>query len=78
VTDVAETLLEQALMLPAVDRAQLASGLLASLDGDDVDEAQVERVWSMEAERRAAEIASGEVTPVSWEQVLSRIDERRA
>ncbi len=34
--------------VPMVDRALLASGLLASLDSDGLDEAEAERLWSVE------------------------------
>ncbi len=78
VTNAAETLLEQAMMLPVEDRALLASGLLASLDADDIEEPEVEQLWSKETDRRAAELVSGESKPVTWEHVLARIDDRRS
>jgi hypothetical protein len=78
VTDAAETLLEQALTLPVEDRALLASGLLASLDSEVLDDAEVERLWSAETERRAAQLAAGEAELVTWENVLERIDQRRS
>jgi putative addiction module component (TIGR02574 family) len=77
VSKVADTLLEQALTLPAQDRAMLASGLLASLDAVELDEEEVDRLWSAETERRAAELDSGEADLVTWEHVLQRVDERR-
>lgn len=57
-----EALLEQALKLSLDDRAKLASELLTSLDNEMTDEAEVERLWSEETDRRVAQIASGEVT----------------
>lgn len=77
VSRVADSLLEQALTLPADERALLASGLLASLDADVSDANDVDRLWSAETERRAAELDAGEVTLATWEQLLQRIDERR-
>ena len=77
VSKVADTLLEQALTLPAQDRAMLASGLLASLDAVELDEEEVDRLWSAETERRAAELDSGDADLVTWEHVLQRVDERR-
>jgi putative addiction module component (TIGR02574 family) len=68
-----EALLEQALALSPEDRARLASGLLASLDDEGTDEAEVERLWSEETERRASQIASGEVELITWEQVIERV-----
>lgn len=78
VTAAAETLLEQALTLPLEDRALLASGLLASLDSESVEDAEVDRLWSAETERRATLLDSGEARLVTWEHLVSRIDERRA
>lgn len=77
VTDAAQTLLEQALTLPVQDRALLASGLLASLDSESLDETEVEGLWSAETERRATLLASGDAELVTWEHLVSRIDERR-
>lgn len=77
VTDAAETLLEQALTLPVEDRALLASGLLASLDSESLDEAEVERLWSVETERRATLLVSGEAELVTWEHLVARLGERR-
>jgi len=78
VTIAAETLLEQALTLPLEDRALLASGLLASLDSESIEDAEVDRLWSAETERRATLLDSGEARLVTWENLVSRIDERRA
>ena len=78
VTAAAETLLEQALTLPLEDRALLASGLLASLDSERVEDADVDTLWSAETERRATMLASGEAGLVTWDHLVSRIDERRA
>ena len=78
VTTAAETLLEQALTLPVQERALLASGLLASLDSEALDEAEVERLWSAETNRREKQMDSGEAEGVTWEHLLQRIDERRS
>lgn len=77
-TAAAETLLEQALTLPLEERALLASGLLASLDSDNVEDVEVDRLWSAETERRATLLASGGAELVTWEHLVSRIDEHRA
>lgn len=76
-TDAAESLLHQALTLPSADRARLASGLLASLDGAAMDEAEVDRLWSDETARRAAQLEAGEAELVTWEHVVERIDQHR-
>jgi putative addiction module component len=78
VTNAAETLLEQALTLPVEDRALLASGLLASLDSEALDEDEVERLWSAETERRAMQLESGEAELVTWQHLVQRIDEHRS
>ena len=77
-TAAAETLVEQALTLPVEDRALLASGLLASLDSDSVDDVEVDRLWSAETDRRATLLDSGEAGLVTWDHLIARIDERRA
>lgn len=77
-TSAAEALLEQALTLPIEDRALLASGLLASLDSESLDEAEVDRLWSAETEHRARQLESGEAKLVTWERLLERINERRS
>ena len=77
-TNAAETLLEQALTLPAEDRVLLASGLLASLDSEALDEAEVERLWSAETERRATQLESGSAVLVTWEHLVQRIDQHRS
>jgi Putative addiction module component len=76
VSQVADSLLEQALTLPAQDRAMLASGLLASLEADQLDGGEVDRLWSAETARRAEGFELG-ADVVTWEQVLQRVDERR-
>lgn len=73
-----EELLEQALELSPTDRAELAAGLLASLDGDFADGAEVERLWTEETERRASQIASGEVRLTTWEHMAGRADRLRS
>jgi hypothetical protein len=78
VTDAAETLLEQALTLPIEDRALLASGLLASLDSEDLDEAEVERLWSVETKRRSAQLESGDAELGTWDHLRERIADRRS
>lgn len=68
---VAESVLAQALQMPAKERATIAERLLASLD-TEVD-AEVEMAWQQEVQRRLAEIDNGEVVCLPWEQVLQRL-----
>ena len=68
----------EALALPTHDRARLASDLLASLDSDVVDTAEIDRLWATETQRRAAMLDAGEARIVSWGEVEQRLAERRA
>lgn len=69
-TGQAERLLDEALQLPAEDRADLALRLLDSM-GEPTDE--VEGAWIEEARRRLAEIERGEVRTVPWPEARERI-----
>ena len=61
---------EAALELKLDDRAALAAKLLRSLEG--LSEAENERLWLAEAERRQLEIQSGKVDALPGEEVLRR------
>jgi putative addiction module component (TIGR02574 family) len=66
---------DEALALPAEQRAELAVELLASLD-DDMEEAdpdEIDRAWGDEMERRSAQIASGDVKTLTWDEVLDQV-----
>ena len=81
VAKTAESLLEEALTLPAQDRAMVASSLLASLDADhgaDVDEAEIDRLWSVETERRAQQLDAGDAELVTWEHLVQQVDKQRS
>jgi len=60
----------QALSLSRRARARLAQRLISSLD-PKVD-ADVEKVWLQEAERRLAELKSGKVTGIPAEKVIRK------
>jgi putative addiction module component (TIGR02574 family) len=74
-----DELLAEALRLPRPERAQVAEGLLSSLEEPD-DE--VAAAWASELERRSREIAEGLVETAPWESVrasiLRELDQRRA
>lgn len=74
----ADDLRDEVLALPAQDRARIASDLLASLDDEHVDEAEIDRLWSIETERRAAMLDSGEASTLTWDEIQQRFAERRA
>jgi putative addiction module component (TIGR02574 family) len=57
-----------AMELSIEERAQLAGRLLLSLD--DPSEAEVERLWMEEAERRIQEFRSGKVKGIPADEVF--------
>ncbi len=70
----AAQLLHEALESPGEERAALADSLLGSLDSD-VD-AETERAWREENERRTASIDTGTTKLVPWDNVYARLNER--
>jgi putative addiction module component (TIGR02574 family) len=56
------------------DRATLAGLLIESLDAEP--EPDVEAAWSAEIERRVADIDSGNVKAIPWEDVRRRLLDR--
>jgi putative addiction module component (TIGR02574 family) len=58
------------LRLPRRERARLAQRLISSLD-PDVD-ADVDKLWLREAERRVAELKSGKVVGIPAAKVLRK------
>ena len=71
-----DELKREALRMDPQARADLAHELLASLDS--LSEAEIERLWLDEAERRNAEIEAGRVTPVPAEEVFAKARAARA
>lgn len=65
---------ELALRLPETERAELASTLVASLDGPPDPAAEQE--WEREILRRLEQIDEGNATFVSPEEVIARIRRR--
>ena len=61
---------DEALKLPPRARARLAQRLIASLDGQPDEDA--ERLWLIEAQRRAAELASGKVKGIPAVKVFKK------
>ena len=57
--------------LPATTRARIAARLIESLDYESEDER--EKAWIVEAERRDAELRSGEIKGVSARAVFKRV-----
>ena len=70
----ADQVRDAALSLPATERAKLAQELLRSLH--EPADADADRAWIAEIERRARVVADGSVEPVDWEDARKRIAER--
>lgn len=71
----ARKLRDDALALPLGEREELALDLLASLEPGDPD---WEDAWASELDRRLADVRSGAVKTVAWEDVKRDIAARRA
>ncbi len=67
---------DEALALPAEARIALVDRLLESLNL--AAQPDIERLWTEEAERRAAEVERGEVAPVPGEDVFGEIRRKHA
>ncbi len=63
--------------LPTEQRILLANSLWESVDTEEcgATEAEVEAAWGEEVERRVAEIDSGTVQMIPWEQVRDEMIE---
>jgi putative addiction module component (TIGR02574 family) len=62
-----ENLYQAALALPEEDRVELADRLLGSLPPDMPS--QLHPAWRAELKRRSAQVDSGEVAPIPWDEV---------
>jgi len=69
-----DKLFKQALELEQRDRAELAKLLIDSLDS--AMEQDVEEAWIREIDRRCAELDSGTVQTIPWEDVLKEARSR--
>jgi len=65
-------LLEDALALPAVERAALAEGLLASLDRPNP---RIGVLWAKEAADRLAAFEAGEMEAIPADEVFAEFEE---
>lgn len=61
----------EAATLPEHDRATLAGLLIESLEGEP--DSGVEAAWAVEIQKRVAEVESGAVKTVPWEEVQQRL-----
>jgi len=67
----ADKIFEEALSLPADERARLVERLIQSLNLPT--QAEIDRLWAEEAERRVSQIQADTVDLVPGEQVFSKI-----
>ena len=68
----AQQVLENALALPAVERAAIVESLLSSLDQPD---ARIDEVWAEEAERRIAAYEAGRMKAIPADEVFQEFDQ---
>ena len=66
--------LSAALDLEVSERAEVAHRLLLSLKDDDVD-AEADRAWVAEIERRLKAIEDGRTQPIDWDVAWARLQE---
>lgn len=70
----ARDLFDEAMRLDPQERATLLRLLIEALDAE-TDEG-VEEAWRVEIDRRVAELDSGSVEAIPWEEVRARLDRR--
>ena len=66
-------LIAEAVSLPVEERAMVADSILRSLNAP---ESEIDRKWMAVAQRRLAELRSGQVKPIPGDQVFARIWKR--
>jgi len=66
-----QKLLEEALTLPADERADLAATLIESIE--EAEDEGVEEAWAEEIGRRIQEVESGAVKTIPWSEARLRI-----
>jgi putative addiction module component (TIGR02574 family) len=71
-SSVGPKVLQDALALPELERAEIAARLIESLD-DDADQG-VDDAWVAEIERRCAALDAGEAITSDWADVRRRIE----
>jgi hypothetical protein len=68
-------IIDEALSLPAEERAIIADSLLKSLN---MPEAEIDKEWTERAKKRLGELLSGEIKAVPGNEVFDRINRRFA
>lgn len=68
----AQAILDAAMKLPVEERSQVANRLMLSLDEEPLTESEADAMdarWAPEIRRRIAELKSGKVKSIPWEEV---------
>ncbi len=73
-TVLAQELADEALLLPPEDRAELVEKLLQSLNVPT--QAEIDRLWKEEAEKRVREYEEGNIETIDGKQVFKEIRDR--
>jgi putative addiction module component (TIGR02574 family) len=73
-SELARKFVEEALLLPIEDRAELVEQLLQSLNVPTQKE--VDRLWTEEAEKRVKEYEEGKIKSIDGTNVIMEIRER--
>ena len=68
-----DELIDEAMSLPVELRAQLIDKLLKSLNPS---QAEIDKLWALEAEKRVADIEAGKVQLVPGEEVFEKVRKR--
>ena len=66
-SDKLDTVIQNALNLPPVDRARLVEALYRSFQSEE--EREIEEAWTAESERRISAYKRGEIDPVPYERM---------
>jgi putative addiction module component (TIGR02574 family) len=66
-------IIEEVASLPVEERAIVADSILRSLNAPESD---IDRKWAQVAQRRLAELRSGQVEPIPGEQVFAKVWKR--
>jgi putative addiction module component (TIGR02574 family) len=69
-----DELMDEAISLPVELRAQLVDKLLKSLNPA---QAEIDKLWALESEKRVADIETGKVQTIPGEKVFENIRKRR-
>ena len=68
-----DELMDEAISLPVELRAQLVDKLLKSLNPA---QAEIDKLWALESEKRVADIETGKVQTIPGEKVFEKIRKR--